>query len=211
MKERIILIGGGGHCKACIDVVEQENRFEIVGIVDVKEKIGQKILGYEIIGNDDDIPKIAKHCKSFLITIGQIKTSEIRKNIYLRLKKLNLILPIITSPFAYVSPHSAIKEGTIVMHQAIINSETKIGCNCIINNKALIEHEVIIGDHCHISTGSLINGQAKVGNNCFIGSGSILSNNIEIEENSILGAGTNVVKSIYESGIYVGNPQRKLI
>ena len=28
MKETIILIGGGGHCKSCIDVVEQEGRFQ---------------------------------------------------------------------------------------------------------------------------------------------------------------------------------------
>jgi len=33
MKEKIILIGGGGHCKSCIDVIEQEGRFIIAGIV----------------------------------------------------------------------------------------------------------------------------------------------------------------------------------
>ena len=29
-----ILIGGGGHCKSVIDVIEQEAKFEIAGIVD---------------------------------------------------------------------------------------------------------------------------------------------------------------------------------
>ena len=34
MKKNIILIGGGGHCKSCIDVIEAEDKFEIAGIVD---------------------------------------------------------------------------------------------------------------------------------------------------------------------------------
>ena len=39
MKE-IILIGGGGHCKSVIDVIEQEGQFKIVGIVDRPELLG---------------------------------------------------------------------------------------------------------------------------------------------------------------------------
>ena len=43
---KIILIGGGGHCKSAIDVIEQEARFEIAGIIDKSELLGSKILGY---------------------------------------------------------------------------------------------------------------------------------------------------------------------
>ena len=32
MKKKIILIGGGGHCKSCIDVIEGENKFEIANL-----------------------------------------------------------------------------------------------------------------------------------------------------------------------------------
>jgi len=49
MKEKIILIGGGGHCKSCIDVVEQQGKYQIAGIVDLPEKLHQKLLGYEVI------------------------------------------------------------------------------------------------------------------------------------------------------------------
>ena len=41
MKEKIVLIGGGGHCHSVIDVIEQENKYEIIGIVDIKENIGK--------------------------------------------------------------------------------------------------------------------------------------------------------------------------
>ncbi len=35
MKE-IILVGGGGHCKSVIDVIEQEAKYKIAGIIDKK-------------------------------------------------------------------------------------------------------------------------------------------------------------------------------
>lgn len=34
MKTEILLIGAGGHCPSCIDVIEQEGRFSIAGVVD---------------------------------------------------------------------------------------------------------------------------------------------------------------------------------
>ena len=34
----IVLIGGGGHCRSCIDVVEEEDKHRIVGIVDLETK-----------------------------------------------------------------------------------------------------------------------------------------------------------------------------
>lgn len=70
MKGGIILVGGGGHCKACIDVIEKENKYKIAGIIDIREKLHQKVLGCEIIATDDDLPRLVKEYDYFLITIG---------------------------------------------------------------------------------------------------------------------------------------------
>ena len=72
MKKKIILIGGGGHCKACIDVIEQEGNYQIAGIVDLPEMLHQKVLGYEIIATDKDFPDLVKEYKNFLITLGRV-------------------------------------------------------------------------------------------------------------------------------------------
>jgi acetyltransferase-like isoleucine patch superfamily enzyme len=36
----LILIGGGGHCRSCIDVIETTDEWQIKGILDQSEKIG---------------------------------------------------------------------------------------------------------------------------------------------------------------------------
>ena len=196
MKEKIILIGGGGHCKSCIDVIEQAGKYQIAGIVDVPEKLHQKILSHEIIATDDDLPGLVKEFNYFLITVGQIKSPAKRIEIYKTLKELGSELPVIISPLAYVSKHARIEEGTIVMHYALVNAGAKIGKNCIINTRALIEHDAIIGDHCHIATGAIINGGVKVGSGTFFGSNAVCKEYIEIGENAVIGCGATIVKNI---------------
>ena len=209
-KPTIILIGGGGHCKSCVDVIEQENKYTIAGIVDSKDRIGQTILGYPIIGCDDDLKELNNKFDNFLITIGQIKTPEQRKKLFKELKQLGGIFPTIISPNAYVSKNAKIGKGTIVMHDSIINADTKIGENCIINTAAIIEHDSIIEDNCHISTRATINGNCTVKNGTFIGSGSILNQEISIAENCIVGSGSIVTKKITQTNTtWIGNSTSK--
>ncbi|WP_373036569.1 acetyltransferase [Sulfurimonas sp.] len=170
MKEKILLIGGGGHCKSVIDVIEQENKYEIAGIIDKKELVGQFVLGYEIIGCDDDLEELFEIYNCAIITIGQIKTNEIRVKLFHILKEIGYRLPVIKSPLSYVSKHSKIGEGTVIMHHALINADAYVGQNCIINTKALIEHDAVVEDFCHISTSAVINGGVVVRKNSFVGS-----------------------------------------
>ena len=188
--DNLILIGAGGHAKACIDIIEQNNTYKIAGIINNDTSSQVIELGYKIIGTDNDLENLRNEFDCALIAIGQIKTSKIRMELYELLKSLHFKLPIIESPLSYVSQHAQIGEGTIIMHGAIINANATIGKNCIINNKSLIEHDVIIGDHCHISTGAILNGGVSVGNGSFIGSGVITKQSISIGNNCIVGAGS---------------------
>lgn len=181
MKEKIVLIGGGGHCHSVIDVIEQTNWYEIIGIVDVKENIGKKVLDYEIIACDDDLETIFQSCKNAVITVGQIKSSALRVKLYNKLKEIGFNLPVIISPLAYVSKYAILEEGTVVMHHALINANAKVGKNCIINTKALIEHDVTVGDNCHISTAAILNGGVVVKENSFVGSNSVSKEYITID------------------------------
>lgn len=190
--DKILLVGAGGHARSCIDVIEQDGQFEIVGIVDKPELLGSDILGYPVIGNDSDLSSLANKYQYALITVGQIESPLVRIKLFELVEKCGFIFPIIISPRAYISKSAIVSRGTIIMHDAIINSSAKIGKNCIINSKALIEHDVIIDNNCHISTGAIINGNVRVGAGCFIGSGSITKESITISENSFIKAGTLV-------------------
>jgi sugar O-acyltransferase (sialic acid O-acetyltransferase NeuD family) len=210
MKQPLILIGGGGHCISCIDIVEQTELFEIIGILDLPEKVGNRVLDYSIIGTDNNIASFLKECPNFLITVGQIDSSTTRVNIFNKVKRAGGNLPIIISPKAYVSKYATIQEGTIIMHHALINANASIGKVCIINSKALIEHEAKVGNFCHISTGSIVNGQSNVGDHCFIGSNTVVANNTNVIAETFIAAGSQVLRNIELPGFYIGQPLRKI-
>jgi len=180
-KEKILLVGGGGHCHSVIDVIELENKYDIIGIVDKKELIGSDILGYKVIASDNDLETLFKKCTNAVVTVGQIKSNTIRVKLFEKLKKIGFSLPIIKSPLAYISKYTSLGEGTIIMHHSLINSNVSIGKNCIINTKALIEHDVIVKDNCHISTAAVVNGGVVVNEGTFFGSNAVSKEAVEVQ------------------------------
>lgn len=209
--EKLILIGGGGHCKSCIEVIESTGEYEIVGILDLPSKIGEKVLDYEVIGSDIDIATfIQKGIENYIVTLGQIHSATLKKQMFENIYAQEGISPTIISNCAIVSTRAKIGTGTIIMHGAIVNADVQIGDNCIINNQANIEHDVCIGNHVHISTGAVVNGQVNIGDEVLIGSNSVIRNVINICNNVIIGAGSVVTRDIIEPGTYVGNPIKKI-
>lgn len=205
----IILIGGGGHCKAVIDVLEMSDDFAIAGIIDKEAKVGDKVLGYDIIASDQHIEQVAADFSCFLVTVGQIQSSATRERLYQKVKELGGDLAIVVSSLAHVSDYAQLGEGTVVMHQALVNAGAVVGCNTIINSKALIEHDAWIGDHCHIATGAIVNGDCQIGHHTFIGSHVTIIQGITIGEHIVVGAGSVVTRPLYEPGVYAGSPARK--
>jgi sugar O-acyltransferase (sialic acid O-acetyltransferase NeuD family) len=205
----LVLVGGGGHCRSVIDVIEAEGKFAIAGVLDKAIPVGEKILGHRVLGGDDLIPQLVDKGHAFLVTVGQLRSSEIRKELYRLIKSHGGSLPVVVSPRARVSPHAEVGEGTVIHHSAVINAEATVGRNCIINTGAIIEHGCRIGDHCHISTGVVINGEVVMGSGSFVGSKSVIANNIAIGSNVIVGAGSVVISGLPDGALAYGNPAKE--
>ena len=199
-KESILLVGAGGHARACIDVIEQEGCFVVKGLVGLPCEVGSRILGYPVLGVDEDLPALLGNCSNALIAVGQIKTPEPRIRLSDVMQNNSCILPVIVSPHAYVSPHSTLGAGTIVMHGAIINAGAVVGKSCIVNSLALVEHDVVIADHCHIATAATINSGVHIGKGTFLGSNSSVRQCIKIGERCLIGMSQQVLVNC-EAGV----------
>lgn len=204
-KPKVILIGAGGHAHVCIDVIEQQNQFEIAGLVGVTEELHTQHLGYSVIATDDDMSQLAKEYQYAFITLGQIMSPSNRITLYQKALELGFKFPIIISPTANVSGYATIGAGTIVMNGAIVNADAQIGINCIINSRAVIEHDATVEDHCHVSTGVILNGNVNIGTGSFIGSGSIIKEGISIGANCLVGMGLSVRNNQADYTRFVGN------
>lgn len=188
----LLLIGTGGHSHACIDAIEQQGRYRLLGLVGADGEAPSLHLGYPLVGTDIDLPRLVLKCPLAFIGVGQIESAVHRQRLYRQLLALGFELPLVIAPSAYVSRHARIGAGSLVMHGAIINAGAQVGANCIVNSRALIEHDAQVADHCHIATGAILNGGVRVGDGSFIGSGSVVREGLQVGSACIVGMGQAV-------------------
>ena len=109
MKRPLILVCGGGHCKSVIEAAESAG-FAIKGILDVAERIGDDVLGYKIVGTDDDAALYAAEC-DFVVTLGFIKSAAVRNHIIDKLTAAGCRFATVVASTAHVSRHARRGDG----------------------------------------------------------------------------------------------------
>jgi sugar O-acyltransferase (sialic acid O-acetyltransferase NeuD family) len=205
---KLLLVGGGGHCRSVIDSIDRTQYTDIV-IVDTDKNIGKTILSIPIVGTDDDIHSLyGKGYTQAFITIGSVGSPGKRIKLYNRLKKIGFLFPTIIDATAIISRSCLIGEGVFIGKAAILNANVKIGGFSIINTGAIIDHDCVIGQFVHIAPGINMSGGICIGDNTHVGTGSTLIQSISIGKNTIIGAGSVVVSDIEENVTAFGVPCR---
>ena len=206
-KKRLLLIGGGGHCRSVLDSVCSANKYDRIGIID--NKILSSDLSVPIIGKDSDLPDLLDEgWTDAFISVGSVGDTRLRRKLYRMVKDIGFAVPVIVDPSAVVSADSVIEEGVFIGKRSVVNSGTTIGTGSILNTGAVIEHDCKIGDFSHISTGSILCGNVFVGMDSHIGAGSVVRQEVNIGNNVLIGAGSVVVGDVPDSVKAYGNPCR---
>ncbi|MBE5959645.1 MAG: acetyltransferase [Lachnospiraceae bacterium] len=204
MGRKLLLIGGGGHCRSVIDSALALSIFEQVGIVDTK---ADDCLGVTIVGRDEDIPSLVMSgWTDAFVTVGSIGDTSARRRLYELAAKANLNMPAIIDPSAIVAANAKIESGAYVGKGAIINTNAWVGTGAIINTGAIVEHDCMIGDFSHVSPGATVCGQVTVGNDSHIGAGSVVRQGSVIGHHVLVGAGSIVVSDLPDEVTAYGNP-----
>lgn len=207
----ILLIGGGGHCESIIDTLKKISIYNIAGILDTADKVGNKINSVEIIGIDDDLQKYFDlGIKHAFITLGSIGDTSLRVKLYKKARAIGFEFPVVTDSSAIVAQSCVLEEGAYIGKGAIINSGAKIGQNCIINSGSIIEHGSTIQDFCHISPGTTISGNVLVGAHTHIGANATIIQDISIGDYTLVGAGSVVLSNIGSNKKAYGNPCKEI-
>ena len=209
MKDKIVIIGGGGHGKVIISTIRKLDNYDILGYTDLINK--GLLLGVKYLGTDEVLPDIIKehkNCKA-VIGIGSIKISDKRQKIYKMLKETGFDLPVIISKNAIKNEEVSIGEGSIILERTVLNVSASIGKCSIVNTCAVIEHDCKVGDFVHLAAGAIIGGGVEVGDNSIIGVGAKVIQYKKVGKNCLIGAGSIVLKDTVSEGTYFGVPARR--
>ncbi len=193
---KLVLVGGGGHCKSVMDSAKSTNKYEC--IVTTDNTVSEcKFINLNVVGNDDILIKLFDegYCLG-IVTVGSIESTALRRELANKLIEIGFKLETIIDPSATVSNYSKIGNGCFIGKKAIVNADSKIGDNVIINSGAVIEHDCIIGDFSHISVNSVICGGVLIGNDTFIGANSTIIQSVRIGSKCVIGAGSLILKDV---------------
>ncbi len=205
--KNIVLFGGSGHAKVIADIIEQEGLYKILGLIDMNQPSGAKCFGYEVLGSDDELPQlIEKHeVEGGIIAVGD---NWIRHLIAQKVLKLipgfNFVKAV--HPAAQIARKVSLKQGTVVMAGAVINSGSEIGEFCVVNTNSSIDHDNFFGDFSSIMPNAATGGNVRVGEFSALGMGANILHQVQIGAHSVIGAGSVVLKNVSDHSVVHGSP-----
>ena len=207
--DSIVIIGSSGHAKVIIDIVEQEGRYKIAGLLDLDRKVGEKTLGYQILGREDDLPQLATtHAvKGAIVAIGD---NFVRSRVAARVKEACPGLPFASArhPRASVARDVSVGEGTVIMAGVTVNPCCSIGRFCILNTNSSLDHDSVMEDFSSLGPGATTGGNCRVGSHSAIAIGAVLIHGIHVGEHAILGAGSTALKNLDSLEVAYGTPAK---
>lgn len=205
--EKIVLLGGGGHCKSVIDTIMTSCLYEIVGIIDLEKNVGEFVNGVEIIDNDENLIKYKQAgINNAFITVGSIGNPNLRIRLHDLGKKIGFDFPTIVDKSSIISSDVKLGNGTFVGKGAIINANSIIGEQCIVNSGSIIEHDCTIENFVHIAPGVTLCGGVRIGENTHVGANATIIQYKTIGQNVIVGAGSVVITDLNNNVKAYGNP-----
>lgn len=205
MQDKLVLIGGGGHCKSVLDSLCMMGIYSDIVITDCNMPAGSKVLGYEVVGTDDEFPILfQKGFRQAFITIGSIKDTAIRRKVYVRARQAGFIFPTIIDPTAVIAPSVRMGKGVFIGKNAVVNADAVIENMAIVNTGVIIEHDCRVGEFSHVAVGATICGGAEIGNDVFVGANATVVQEVKIGMYSIIGAGSIVLNDVSEKSKIIG-------
>lgn len=210
--KKILLVGGGGHCKSVIEALRSNIIvYDEIAIVDCREKIGQQINGVNFIGEDSGLEYLYEQGYSdAFITLGSIGHAEKRIKLFDMIREIGFNIPVIRDRSSVIAEDAVIEEGVFIGKGSVINSGAHIKEGCIVNTSSIIEHDCQIGRYVHIAPGSVLCGEVIIGDNTHIGANATVIQGIRIGQNAIIGAGSVIIKDICDGVTVAGNPGKVL-
>jgi sugar O-acyltransferase (sialic acid O-acetyltransferase NeuD family) len=206
---KILLVGGGNQLRYSVDIVEREGRHEIVGIIDSIQPIGTKLLGYEIIGRQEEIAALAaaRGAEGGLITVGDNWSRKlIRDEIVASLPGFRFVNAI--HPSVITASGVRIGVGVVAMAGVIFNPGARLGDFTFFATGAQIEHDCEIDDYASVSAGTILGGYVKIGKYSAVTLGVTIVDRVSIGENTVVGAGALVTRSLPDNVLAYGSPAR---
>lgn len=209
-KQRIVIVGAGGHGKVVLDALLAADSFEIVGVLDDDDaRIGQKLLDVPIVGSSVNLVECAGRLgfEGVVVAIGD---NYIRDKKFREVRQAGLENVGVIHPTARISRFVEIGKGVVILAGSVVNPGAVIEDNVCLNTSTSIDHDNHLEKSCHVFPNATLTGGVRVGPFAYIGSGAVVNPNLVVNRYAYVGAGAVVIKDVPEGVTVAGVPAREI-
>jgi len=207
--ENIVIVGSSGHAKVIIDIVEHEGRYKIAGLLDRFRSVGEQTLGYEVLGQEEDLPQLIKSqsLSGMIVAIGD---NFVRAEVAMSIAEICPALHFVHAihPRASIAKEVVIGEGTVIMAGVSVNPSCSIGRHCILNTHSSLDHDSVMEEFSSLGPRATTGGNCRIGSYSAVSIGATLIHNVRIGEHAIVGAGSAVLKNLESFTVAYGTPAK---
>jgi len=158
-------------------------KYPFAGFID-DINIGEDIVGnYSFIKGNYDANDY-----QIVLAIGY-KDLASRLKLFQRIKDDFQFLTLIHDT-AYIRNIHNLGSGSIVMSNATIDANAKIGEFVVVWPGVVVNHDSVIGNNTFLSPNCTICGSVKIGESCFIGAGAVVVDHSNVPDNTFIKAGS---------------------
>ncbi|MBR2671013.1 MAG: lipid carrier--UDP-N-acetylgalactosaminyltransferase [Oscillospiraceae bacterium] len=182
--KKLLLVGAGGFGRVVLEHAIQQYDCSFLD-----DNCTGIINGALIVGKTTDIEKLYGQYKLLIVTIGN---NILREEIYSVAKRVGYDIPNIIDPSAYISPYASMGSGCIVLNNAVVQNNVKIGNGVILNPGVELHHDSVVGNNVTIYTNSVVRSGARICDRVSLGSTLTIGNNVVVEKDSIIGDGETI-------------------
>jgi sugar O-acyltransferase (sialic acid O-acetyltransferase NeuD family) len=207
--QKIFLFGAGQHAHTCVDVLEKQGTFMLVGYIDSVKDIGSKTGGYPVLGRLEDLKTLAAEYETSagFIAIGDnFSMKKVHEKILKQLPDFEFVNLI--HPSALFGQEVLLGKGVLIGAQSFISSHTKLGDFCLVHQQTQLGLNNIFEEYASISLGSITGGKVKVGTCSAITLGVIVQDRLNIGPHTVVGSGSLVLHDLPDHVVAYGSPAR---
>jgi sugar O-acyltransferase (sialic acid O-acetyltransferase NeuD family) len=192
----VILLGGGGHGRVLIDLLQLVSR-PILGICDPQLAPGAVgPMGVAVLGGDDTAMEYSRDEIELVNGIGSTTTLAARDAIYRRFCEVRFRFATLRHSSAVVARGVELGEGAQLMAGSVVQCGTAIGANSIINTRASVDHDCRVGESVHIAPGAILSGSVLIGDRTHVGAGAIIVQGVAVGADCLIAAGAVVTRDV---------------
>ena len=160
MKNRLLVIGAGGHGKSVAESVLLAAKFNLVGFADDACPTGTLIFDVPVLGKIDAVLHSQELFDFVVVALGN---NVLRKSNFEKVKQLGGQLAAIIHNSAYLSPSASIGEGVVIMAGSIVGTEAVLADGVVVNSGAVVDHHCSVGAFGHLGVGAVMAGGTSLG------------------------------------------------